>query len=314
MFEYIIVALIGLLVGGIVNALADELPYRSYLVVPYEPDENASKEEKEEYEHFRPILYARNRRGLTPAYADGTLRPVTAWLGLSAFLLGQREPVHPQPDEIRARPHHESSELSWRHPLTEIMSVIFFVLAAMTAPHIDGMNMAQYLLNFVYMALFALIIVIDIEHKLILFVVMIPAIIVALMDAWLVPEPYPSIVDSLIGCGVGFGFFFLIYLFGFVFRWVMGKVRGQKINTVAFGYGDVMMISFSGAMLGLLPTLLAIFITLMLGFVGALLFMVGRRIVSGRYDAFTAIPYGPYIVIATMTMQLWGTQVSNFLY
>jgi prepilin signal peptidase PulO-like enzyme (type II secretory pathway) len=176
------------------------------------------------------------------------------------------------------------------------------------------MNIAQYLLNFVYMAAFVLVIVIDMEHKLILFVVMIPAIILALLDAWLIPEPYPSIVDALIGLGVGFGFFFLIYIFGYAFRWLLGKMRGQKINTVAFGYGDVLMISFSGALLGLLPILTAIFITLMLGFIGAVLFMIGRKLVSGRYDAFTAIPYGPYIVIATMIMLLWGEQIRNYLY
>jgi leader peptidase (prepilin peptidase) / N-methyltransferase len=314
MLEYIIVALIGLLVGGIVNALADELPYRSYLVIPYEPDEDTSDEEKEEYERFRPLLYARNRSGFKPVYPDGTPRPISAWFGLSAFLLRQREPTNPQPDEIRTRPHRESSKLSWRHPITEIMTAIFFVLAAMAAPNILGMNTAQYLLNFVYMAAFVLVIVIDMEHKLILFVVMIPAIIVALLDAWLIPEPYPSIVDALIGLGVGFGFFFLIYIFGYAFRWLLGKMRGQKINTVAFGYGDVLMISFSGALLGLLPTLTAISITLLLGFIGAVLFMIGRKLVSGRYDAFTAIPYGPYIVIATMIMLLWGEQIRNYLY
>lgn len=313
MLEYIIVALIGLLVGGIVNALADELPYRSYLVIPYEPDEDASDEEKEEYERFRPILYARNRLGFNPVYPEGTPRPISAWLGLSAFLLGQREPANPQPDEIRTRTHRDSSKLSWRHPITEIMTAVFFVLAAMAAPQIADMNTAQYLMNFVYMAAFVLIIVIDMEHKLILFVVMIPSIIVALVNAWLVPAPYPSIIDALTGFGVGFGFFFLIYLFGYGFRWLMGKMRGQKINTVAFGYGDVLMISFSGALLGLLDTLMAIFITLMLGFIGAVLFMIGRKLVSGRYDAFTAIPYGPYIVIATMVMLLWGDQVQKFL-
>lgn len=314
MLEFVIVGLIGLLVGGIVNALADELPYRSYLVIPYVPDEDAPEEEKAEYKRFQPILYARNRRGFLPVYPDGTPRPITAWLGITAFLLGQREPANPQPDEVRAQHYQESSQLSWRHPLTEIMTALFFIAAAMAAPNIAGMNTAQYLLNFVYMALFALIIVIDMEHKLILFVVMIPSIILALLDGFFLPAPYPGFVDSLVGFGVGFGFFLLIYIFGYGFRWLMGKMRGQKINTVAFGYGDVMMISFSGAMLGLLPTLMAIFITLMLGFLGAILFMIGRKLVSGRYDAFTAIPYGPYIVIATLIMQLWGEQVWNFMY
>lgn len=314
MLEYLIVGLIGLIVGGLVNALADELPYRSYLVAPYVPDEDASEEEKAEYEYFRPILYARNRRGIMPTYPDGTPRPITAWLGVTAFLLGQREPKNPQPNEVRARPLRESKKLSWRHPLAEIMTAAFFILAAMAGPYIDMMTPPQYFFNYAYMAIFALIIVIDIEHKLILFVVMLPAIILALLDAWFVPAPYPGFQDSLIGFGVGFSFFLLIYVFGYVFRWIMGKLRGEKINTVAFGYGDVMMISFSGAMLGLLDTLMAIALTLILGFIGALIFLIVRKIVSGRYDAFTAIPYGPYIVIATLIMLLWDKQVWHFFY
>jgi len=55
----IIVGLIGILVGGVLNVLADDLP------------------------HKRPIR-------LPPRYPDGTPRPLIAWLGLTAYLFHRR--------------------------------------------------------------------------------------------------------------------------------------------------------------------------------------------------------------------------------
>ena len=39
-----------------------------------------------------------------------------------------------------------------------------------------------------------------------------------------------------------------------------------------------------------------------------------QRALRGRYQAFSAIPYGPYIVIATLLMLLWGAQIWDMLY
>src|SRR4051794_1969072 len=55
----VVVALIGILVGGVINALADDLPQRRAIQVP-------------------------------PRYPDGSPRPPIAWLGITAFLFGKR--------------------------------------------------------------------------------------------------------------------------------------------------------------------------------------------------------------------------------
>jgi prepilin signal peptidase PulO-like enzyme (type II secretory pathway) len=312
--EIIIAALIGVLVGILINVLADELPYRAYITSPIALPDEPTDEDKIEFERLKGVIARRNWRGFVPTYPDGTPRPISAWLGLLAFALGQREPKEAKPDEERSRPHVEGNKLEWRHPLTELMTGLFFALAAWAAPNIVGMNPAQYTLNFVYMAIFALIIVIDMEHKLILFVVMIPAIAIGLLDAFFLPEPKPLFNDALIGAVFGFVFFFLIYLGGYAFRWYINKYRGGKIRTVPFGYGDVMMITFSGAILGTLYTVMAIFLTTALGAIGAFIYLMIQRALRGRYQAFTAIPYGPYIVIATLLMLLWGAQIWDMLY
>jgi leader peptidase (prepilin peptidase) / N-methyltransferase len=312
--EILIAALIGLFVGMIINVLADELPYRAYITSPISLPADATEEDKVEFERLKEVIARRNWRGFVPTYPDGTPRPLSAWWGIAAFALGQREPKEAKPDEERSRPHVEGNKLEWRHPLTEIMTALFFALAAWAAPGIEGMNTAQYLLNFVYMAIFALIIVIDMEHKLILFSVMIPATILALLDGYFLPNPKPIFNDAMLGALLGFSAFLVIYLGGYAFRWYMNRFRGANIKTVPFGYGDVMMITFSGALVGVLNTFEVIFLTTGLGAIGALIFLIVQRFLKGRYEAFTAIPYGPYIVIATLMALLWGRQIWDFLY
>jgi leader peptidase (prepilin peptidase)/N-methyltransferase len=160
------------------------------------------------------------------------------------------------------------------------------------------------------MAIFVLITVVDIEHKLILFAVMIPSYILAILDAILTPVTHePTLERALIGGLIGFGVFFLLYIGGYVYIYVVNQVQGRNINEVAFGYGDVMLATFSGLILGPEPLFFAMFITVFLGAAGAILWLVSRRISGTGYSMFTALPYGPYIVAGTIVMLLFSAEV-----
>lgn len=265
----IIVGFIGIIAGGIVNILADDLPMR--------------------------------RNPSLPKYPDGEKRPMTAWLGLSAFLLGKRA-------------SSGGSKLSWRHPLTEFATAALMILTVSIVPDAPASTTLQLIFWLIYMPIFALITVIDIEHKLILFVVIIPTGLLALLVALIASNVYiPTIQDALVGGLVAFIFFFVLYNGGFLFTYVMGKLRGQKIDTIAFGYGDVMLGTVSGLMLGFQAMILATFIAIFFGAAGAVLYLIGRRIVGQRYTWFTALPYGPYIVIGTIIMMLFRAQAQFIL-
>jgi leader peptidase (prepilin peptidase)/N-methyltransferase len=253
----------GILVGGILNALADDLP-----------------------DHQRPKL---------PHYPDGTPRLVSAWLGLTAFLLGQRRAP-------------SGSKLGWRYPLTELGTAAAFVMAYLATYDDPAMTTLQFIFWLAYMAIFVLIVVIDVEHKLILFAVMIPAGILAVVDAALTPVTQygPSLTDALLGGLIGFIFSYLLYLGGFLFIRISGRMRGHSINEVAFGYGDVMMFTLSGLILGPLSLLFATYITVFAGAIGAILFLLGRGLRRRGYNLFTALPYGPYIVLGTTIMLLFS--------
>lgn len=264
--EIIIIALIGLITGGVVNALSDDLPQR--------------------------------RAVRLPQYPDDTPRPITAWLGITAFLFGQRE-------------SNDGAKLSWRYPLAELMTIGLMIMAyqAGTALEVGTLQMLFWL---VYMAIFALIVVIDMEHKLILFVVIIPSALLAAVDALITGYP-PGIGESLLGGLAGFLVFFLLYNGGFLFTYVMGKIRGQEINEIAFGYGDVMLATVSGLILGWRALIFAMFITVFLGAFGAIIYLLSRRLMGAKYSAYTAIPYGPYIIVGTLLMLLYRAEVTAFL-
>lgn len=270
----LLIVLLGLLAGGLVNVLADDLPQR--------------------------------RSPRLPRYPDGTPRPLAAWLGVTAFLLGKRS----SPD---------GASLSWRYPLAELGTATLMVLTLLVKNDMPGVTSLQMGIWLLYMAIFVLITVIDIEHKLILFIVIIPSILLGLVDAAFVTSgrdfgSAASLTDGLLGGATGFGVFFIMYNGGFVFTYVLGKMRGEEIQTVAFGYGDVMMATFSGVVLGFGAVVLAMFITVFLGAFGAFAYLVTRTIIMQRgYSMYTALPYGPYIVIGTIIMLLYGEQVRALL-
>lgn len=270
----IAVAVLGVAAGALVNALADDLP----------PDDEGQR-------HSLRI----------PHYPDGTPRPPIAWSGLLAFLTGNR-----------ASPN--GAKLSWRHPIAEVATAVLMVIAVSVARGMVGIGTPQIIFWLIYMAGFVLITVIDIEHKLILFVVINPLVVVALLDALLTPEfAPPPISSAIIGGIAGFVVFFLLYNGGFLFTYVMGKLQGREIREVAFGYGDVMMAGLSGVILGWERLIFALFITVFLGAFGAIAYLFSRRFLGKRYSAYTALPYGPYIVLGTLIMLLFAQQVGGFM-
>lgn len=267
LIEVLIVGLIGLLAGGISNALADDLP------------------------HYRvPRL---------PHYPDGARRPLTAWFGVTAFLFGQRE----SPSGVR---------LSWRYPLTEVATALAMMLTVLTTgdlrdntgtPAITGLQLAFWL---AYMAIFVLMVVIDIEHKLILFVVSIPTIALALLDAVLT-QYKPDFQNALIGGGIAFATFFVLYLGGILYAHI------RRISEVAFGYGDVILITITGLILGHEALLFAMIITVFLGFIGSMAWVIGKSMSGQGHSLFTALPYGPYIIAATIIMMLFSSEVKALM-
>ena len=274
--EIIIVAIAGLLAGGIVNALADDFPYR--------------------------------RNPGLPVYPDGSPRPILSWLGLTAFIIGLREPQNPEANEKRARHYEGTPKLTWRYPITEVVTVLLFIATYGLMIDEPDTSLLQMVFWLFYMALFMLINVVDLEHKLIMFVYMIPSAVIAIIDAAILSGA-PTLQSALTGGLLGFVIFFIFYQGGYLFTYIMGRARGEEINTVAFGFGDVMMITLSGLIVGFENIIFVMFISIFLGSVGAIVYLTIRFFSRDRYQLFTAIPYGPYIVASTIIVFLFSAEV-----
>lgn len=260
----ILAGLIGVLIGGVINVLSDDLPQR--------------------------------RRPQSPRYPDGAPRPPAAWLGVLAFLSGRRQSP-------------AGAALSWRHPLVEVGLGVLYALLALARP-LDGLLAFQLL----FLAILTLITVIDLEHRLILFVVILPACILALLKGMLIPFPLPDVREALIGGAVGFGTFFVMFLGGLFFSALVAHFRGYELPEVAFGFGDVMLGTFSGMLLGWQAFVFALMLTVFLGAAGALLYLLSKALLRGSYTVFTALPYGPYITLSTAVMLLWRDEVREFVW
>jgi leader peptidase (prepilin peptidase)/N-methyltransferase len=169
----------------------------------------------------------------------------------------------------------------------------------------SGEEMAFLLPYTVYSAIFCLVLVIDLEHKLILNVVMYPAWGLALLGSLLHPRPYYYRL-ALVGGAVGFAILFLIYLAGELFVKVVSRMRGKPIHAVAFGFGDVRLGVFMGLILGFPEVLTAIFAAVLLGGLAGVLYWFVRALILRRYSLFTAIPYGPFLVIGAMVVMFFS--------
>lgn len=164
---------------------------------------------------------------------------------------------------------------------------------------------------FIYLALFMLIAVIDIEHKLVLTIVMVPAFIYALIEVFLsgrVPIP-----DALVGYAVAQIIQMGFYLLGAIYLAVINARRGEAIHEVAFGFGDVTLATFCGLVLGYPDVVLMLVLMVLIGGLMAVIFLIFRLVITRQYQAHMAIPYGPAIVIAAAAMLLWGEQVAYYL-
>lgn len=216
-------------------------------------------------------------------------RPWWAWSGTLAYL--RFKPGCP----------HCGAPIPWRHPLVEVGTAALF--AFLWHRYSGTPLLIPYT---VYAAIFVLVLVIDLEHKLILNVVIYPAWGLALLGSLVHPTPYYYRL-ALIGGACGFGLLFLVYLSGILFVKLISRARGKDLNAVAFGFGDVRLGGFIGLILGFPNVLQALFLAVLLGGLSGLLYWFVRAIVLRRYSLFTAIPYGPYLIIGTLVVLFSGS-------
>lgn len=162
---------------------------------------------------------------------------------------------------------------------------------------------ADFAVTAFYSCIFVVIMVIDWEHQLILNKITYPAAVVALIISIFHPPPgiidiplpwqavatgISGIVTSLLGGAVGFVFLLIPAL----------------INPRGMGWGDVKMAALIGLVTGFPLILVSMVMGVVLGGLVAIVLLVLK--IKKRKEA---IPFGPFLSVATIATLLWGSDI-----
>ena len=263
-------ALIGLLMGGVVNVLADDLP-------------------------------AGRKPGL-PRYPNGSRRPLAAWLGVTAFAFRLRQALDKRSADSRSHCAARGT-LSWRYPLVEIALAALMTLTQAVAIDIRLMSVPEALIWQGLVVLFVLIGVIDLEHRRIPLAPLLAVGALAIVRASAFPLSPPTTAAMLIGVLCAGLVFSLVYLGGRLFARLASKRWNMPKDVSAFGSGDVYLMTVGGFSVGFPDVLIAMALAVLLGGIVALVYAAAMR-AHGRYRPFTALPYGPQILISIYLVML----------
>jgi prepilin signal peptidase PulO-like enzyme (type II secretory pathway) len=183
-------------------------------------------------------------------------RQPLVWSGLAAYLIGKQDCVYC------------GSAVGYRAPIVEATAILWPLVLYTIDP-----SAVFFWPTFLISMYFLLVIVIDYEHRLILF-----------------------IVTAVFG----------LYLLGGLFARLVWRLRNQPIEEVAFGFGDVMLAGVIGLAVGYPGIILALILGVLAGglfSLGFILVMVLRR----RYEAFMPIPYSPFLILGGMIVYIAGS-------
>jgi leader peptidase (prepilin peptidase)/N-methyltransferase len=201
----------------------------------------------------------------------GTARPFLAWSAVLALL--SRHTRCPQCDEPR---HTQIRSL-----VVEVATPLLFVFLLQRY----GYTFALFTTT-LYTTILLLVTVTDLEHRLILNVVMLPSILLALLISFVDPNIAWQI--ALLGGVCGFGLSYVAAL----------------ISRGGLGGGDVTLSTFLGLILGFPLILQSLILGVFLGGFTAFLLLITRRVGLRTY-----IPYGPFLTATGWIMLIWGDKL-----
>lgn len=155
----------------------------------------------------------------------------------------------------------------------------------------------NYWLGMLVLIYFGVVVVIDIEHRLILHPVSLVGVILGLIvGIWT-----RGLVSCLVGGLVGFGSMFTLYMLGILLVRGLARWRGESGEDEALGFGDVNLSGVLGLMLGWPVIVLGLVLAILLGGAVSLVYLL-FMLISRRYRPDLALPYGPFLVASAVIL------------
>lgn len=189
---------------------------------------------------------------------------------------------------LRGRCHHCRQPISFRYPLVETVTALYFLCIALSF----GITLQSFVWALYGSSLIA-VTGIDIDHKIIPDVITLPGMVLGLALSFILPiTPW----DSLLGLLAGGGFFYAVAEFS---ERVLGKA--------GMGGGDIKLTAMMGAFLGLESLVVAVFIALFTGSVMGI-----TLIATGKKTRKDIIPFGPFLALGGIVCVFFGSDIVSW--
>lgn len=195
------------------------------------------------------------------------------------------------------------SRRSWR---TWIVELIYIGLAIWSWS--NPANKLNFWFGWILLIYFGVVIVIDVEHRLIMHPVSLAGAVVGLLigmarNGWW---------ETLLGGATGYALMWILYNLGELIMRGMAKMRGQTLDDVALGFGDVNLSGVLGLMLGWPLILPGLLLSILIGGVVSLIYLI-VMVATKRYQLFMALPYGPFLIAGAFLLLFFGERFLRFL-
>lgn len=187
---------------------------------------------------------------------------------------------------LRGQCRHCKARISIRYPIIEAITASLFVACFLRF----GLQPLLFLRDWPLMVILVAITFIDLEFRIIPDRLNLVGLLIGLATSWATPEM--GWKASIAGVAIGFLIFFLL-----------GVVYERLTGRAGLGGGDVKYLAMIGAWIGPVGVFQTVFLSSILGSVIG----IGWALATKQKKALGAsIPYGPFLVIATLWYYLCG--------
>jgi len=90
-----------------------------------------------------------------------------------------------------------------------------------------------------------------------------------------------------------------LYYLGELFAKLLARMRGQPVDEVALGFGDVNLAGILGLVMGWPGITACLFIAILIGGLISGIYLV-VMVIKRSYRAFTALPYAPFLLLSAV--------------
>jgi prepilin signal peptidase PulO-like enzyme (type II secretory pathway) len=194
--------------------------------------------------------------------------------------------------ELRGRCRYCKKAISVQYPLVEAVTAGLFVWSALIWNFSNNISYFMFVVWLLMLTSLALLAVYDIKWMILPNKVLTAVLILALIQLALLTiqnQSFYAVLTSISAAVLGGGFFYGLYALG------KGKWMGG---------GDVKLVFCMGLILGLGK----LGVALMLGFISAAVIGVAM-IIAHKGSRKSLIPFGPFLIGATIIAQLYGQQL-----